>query len=88
MLSHIRLRENQDMQAEEERRRRAAEEQLARAKFEHDEATALEDDSSPGEEAAAQQAQPFVREDQKVGRNEPCPCGSGKKYKHCHGTLS
>ena len=31
---------------------------------------------------------PFVREERKVGRNEPCPCGSGKKYKHCHGTLS
>jgi preprotein translocase subunit SecA len=32
-------------------------------------------------------AAPFVREDRKVGRNEPCPCGSGKKYKHCHGAL-
>ena len=31
---------------------------------------------------------PFVRGERKVGRNEPCPCGSGKKYKHCHGTLS
>ncbi len=31
--------------------------------------------------------QPFVRETPKVGRNEPCPCGSGKKYKHCHGRL-
>ncbi|HEY3732232.1 MAG TPA: preprotein translocase subunit SecA [Steroidobacteraceae bacterium] len=30
---------------------------------------------------------PFVRADRKVGRNEPCPCGSGKKYKHCHGVL-
>jgi preprotein translocase subunit SecA len=30
----------------------------------------------------------FVRPDRKVGRNEPCPCGSGKKYKHCHGALS
>jgi len=29
--------------------------------------------------------EPFVREQRKVGRNEPCPCGSGKKYKHCHG---
>jgi len=27
----------------------------------------------------------FVREEKKVGRNDPCPCGSGKKYKHCHG---
>jgi preprotein translocase subunit SecA len=30
----------------------------------------------------------FVRAERKVGRNEPCPCGSGKKYKHCHGTLT
>ncbi|MFZ4791717.1 MAG: preprotein translocase subunit SecA [Candidatus Competibacteraceae bacterium] len=30
---------------------------------------------------------PFVREGRKVGRNEPCPCGSGRKYKHCHGQL-
>jgi preprotein translocase subunit SecA len=32
-------------------------------------------------------AAPFVRQIPKVGRNEPCPCGSGRKYKHCHGTL-
>jgi preprotein translocase subunit SecA len=32
--------------------------------------------------------QPFVREGQKIGRNDPCPCGSGKKYKQCHGKLS
>jgi preprotein translocase subunit SecA len=31
---------------------------------------------------------PFVRVERKIGRNEPCPCGSGKKYKHCHGVLS
>ncbi len=30
---------------------------------------------------------PFVRGDRKVGRNEPCPCGSGRKYKQCHGAL-
>jgi len=30
----------------------------------------------------------FVRGERKIGRNEPCPCGSGKKYKHCHGALS
>jgi preprotein translocase subunit SecA len=37
--------------------------------------------------ARAEAAAPFVRTDRKVGRNEPCPCGSGKKYKHCHGAL-
>jgi len=31
---------------------------------------------------------PFTREERKIGRNESCPCGSGKKYKHCHGSLS
>ncbi len=31
---------------------------------------------------------PFVREQRKIGRNEPCPCGSGKKYKQCHGRLN
>jgi preprotein translocase subunit SecA len=40
-------------------------------------------------EAAPQEAaiETFVRESRKVGRNELCPCGSGKKFKHCHGTL-
>jgi preprotein translocase subunit SecA len=37
---------------------------------------------------APELAAPFVRGERKVGRNEPCPCGSGKKYKHCHGALS
>ena len=33
-------------------------------------------------------ATPFVRTSEKIGRNDPCPCGSGKKYKHCHGRLA
>jgi preprotein translocase subunit SecA len=37
--------------------------------------------------SAPESAAPFVRPMPKVGRNEPCPCGSGRKYKHCHGTL-
>jgi preprotein translocase subunit SecA len=46
--------------------------------------------ASGGETVMAQGAQrgkalPFKREGQKVGRNDPCPCGSGKKYKKCHG---
>ena len=38
--------------------------------------------------APAPQQTPFVRGERKIGRNEPCPCGSGKKYKQCHGSLS
>ncbi|HVC38258.1 MAG TPA: SEC-C metal-binding domain-containing protein, partial [Gammaproteobacteria bacterium] len=52
--------------------------------------------SADGVGEAQAQAQPrqatpvatFVREGRKVGRNEPCPCGSGLKYKQCHGRLS
>ena len=40
------------------------------------------------EAATKRKARPVVRPTQKVGRNDPCPCGSGKKYKHCHGKLT
>jgi preprotein translocase subunit SecA len=43
---------------------------------------------APPSAAAAPGVAPFVRDGRKVGRNEPCPCGSGKKYKHCHGALA
>ena len=48
----------------------------------YDEALA-HDTASTGEEH-----KPFMRDGQKVGRNDPCPCGSGKKYKQCHGKLN
>jgi preprotein translocase subunit SecA len=45
--------------------------------------------ANPTEEAEQlASGQPVVREGVKVGRNDPCPCGSGKKYKQCHGALS
>ena len=45
-------------------------------------------DVAIAEAATKKKAQPVVRHGQKVGRNDPCPCGSGRKYKHCHGKLS
>ena len=50
----------------------------------YDEALGQSDGSQP----AGEEHKPFVRDGQKVGRNDPCPCGSGKKYKQCHGRLS
>jgi preprotein translocase subunit SecA len=44
--------------------------------------------ASAATEAGHAKPAPFVRHAQKVGRNDPCPCGSGKKYKHCHGKLA
>jgi preprotein translocase subunit SecA len=43
---------------------------------------------APEPDSARMVREPFVRGARKVGRNEPCPCGSGKKYKQCHGKLA
>ena len=43
--------------------------------------------SQPQEMPNMAERKPFIREGRKVGRNEPCPCGSGKKYKQCHGRI-
>jgi preprotein translocase subunit SecA len=45
-------------------------------------------DTALADGAEEKKPQPTVRPTQKVGRNDPCPCGSGRKYKHCHGKLS
>jgi len=50
----------------------------------YEEALAQSDESQP----TGEEHKPFVRDGQKVGRNDPCPCGSGKKYKQCHGRLN
>jgi preprotein translocase subunit SecA len=42
----------------------------------------------PPPPAPADSATPFVRDTPKIGRNDPCHCGSGKKFKHCHGKLT
>jgi len=80
VLSRLQLRGEEDVEAVEEQRRQSQE-----MEFTHDEASALTPEAvTPEEESHT----PYVRETPKVGRNDPCPCGSGKKYKHCHGRLS
>jgi preprotein translocase subunit SecA len=89
LLSRMQLRTQAEIDAEEEERQR----RLARAmQFQHaapEQVTAppLAQHPAATDEPVAPVAQ-FVRETKKVGRNEPCPCGSGKKYKHCHGALA
>jgi len=48
----------------------------------------IEDNVSDEAQGEAENHDPYVRAERKVGRNEPCPCGSGKKFKHCHGKLN
>ncbi|AEY00638.1 preprotein translocase, SecA subunit [Oceanimonas sp. GK1] len=83
ILSRVRVQSQEEVEAAEAKRREAAE-RLPQS-YSHAEAEnpLAESGAAPQDEAA-----PFVREGQKVGRNDPCPCGSGKKYKQCHGRLS
>ncbi len=83
ILSKVQVRSEEDAAAVEAQRRREAE--ARRMNFQHQQASAM---SQVQNEAAAEPAAPFVRDGVKVGRNDPCPCGSGKKYKQCHGKLN
>lgn len=97
ILCHVKIRQDEEVDAIE--RKREEEAARARMNFQHQNVSAL----AEGEPAPAQgqqqprgdtqtssqgQQAPFVRDVPKVGRNEPCPCGSGKKYKVCHGQIS
>ncbi|MBF8732569.1 MULTISPECIES: preprotein translocase subunit SecA [Pseudomonas] len=87
VLSHVQVR-REDPAEEEARLRREAEELAQRMQFQHAAAPGLESEQQLAEEGAevAVAAAP-VRNEQKMGRNEPCWCGSGKKFKHCHGQI-
>ena len=86
ILSHLQIkRQNEAEFIEQKRREEAERQQLA---FQHAQASALpEAEQERGQQAEAPQ-QPMVRDAPKVGRNDPCPCGSGKKYKQCCGALN
>ncbi|KRP61779.1 preprotein translocase subunit SecA [Pseudomonas trivialis] len=87
VLSHVQVR-REDPIEEEARLRQEAEALAARMQFQHDEAPGLDAPEVLGEEIDVALAQTPVRNDQKLGRNELCWCGSGKKYKHCHGEIN
>ncbi|MGN5075527.1 preprotein translocase subunit SecA [Aeromonas veronii] len=82
ILSRVQVQER-DVEAMEEQQRQQAE--AAPRTYTH----AAAESQLADEQAAAEDGHTtFVRDEQKVGRNDPCPCGSGKKYKHCHGQLT
>jgi preprotein translocase subunit SecA len=87
-LSHVQVRREDELERLEQQRRE--EEAQKKMQFQHAEVTALDgpDEDEVAGDITAAQPLPFVREEPKVGRNDLCPCGSGKKYKHCHGKLS
>lgn len=90
VLSNVQIR-REDPEEEEARLRQQAAELAQRMQFQHED-TASFTDEQEGSAAPAEQepvaASPMVRSEPKIGRNQPCPCGSGKKYKHCCGRIS
>ncbi len=94
ILARVKVQAAEDVEAVDEQRR-----QQAPMEYQHEPAASPTATPPTGAPAGPQQTaptpgaaataatQPFVREGQKVGRNEPCPCGSGKKFKQCHGKL-
>jgi len=95
MLQRLQVRTEEEIEREETERQRRLQ---SRMQMQHAEPPAIAAESQPAAmrapgaaraapAAPAAAAPPFVRGERKIGRNEPCPCGSGRKYKHCHGAI-
>jgi preprotein translocase subunit SecA len=89
ILSHVQVRRQEEVEELEQQRRETLAREQAGAASRRDDAAAGTAEA-PAEQSAAEggDGRPVRRDGPKVGRNEPCPCGSGKKYKQCHGTLN
>ena len=86
ILIQVQVRSADEVAAAEKAAEDAATKAAQNVQYHHaDYDEALADNDKTAEQQAAQ---PYVRNDIKVGRNEPCWCGSGKKFKHCHGRLT
>lgn len=86
ILFRIEIATREEIDAMEEQRRQ----QQEKIQLKHASVSALHEQDDEGDDApekTEKMAATYVREGEKVGRNEPCPCGSGKKYKQCHGRL-
>lgn len=85
VLSKVQVKAESDVEAVEEQRRQADEQPK---QYEHETASATQAPEQAPEAAPAARPGNALRDGPKVGRNDPCPCGSGLKYKQCHGKLS
>ncbi|MFA0556495.1 MULTISPECIES: preprotein translocase subunit SecA [unclassified Vibrio] len=84
ILSKVRVQQQEEVEKMEAQRQAQAEEAARRAQAQH----ATAENQLADDEAEAASPQTVVRDERKVGRNEACPCGSGKKYKQCHGKIA
>jgi len=95
MLARVRIRSEDEVARLEEEERRKQQAEVARLQFQHADSGGYGADEEAAEVEREQLTadsplprQPVHRDTPKVGRNDACPCGSGKKYKHCHGQLA
>ena len=93
MLARVRIRTEEEVAALEAAERQKLEAQTRQMQFQHPETGGYgaDEEAAQAQALAAQGvgvlAAPATRDEPKVGRNDPCPCGSGKKFKQCHGRL-
>ena len=95
ILMNVRIQTQQEVEAAEQRIEAESDRRIEQAQAQHSEfATAVSEEPAEVETltlpdpTSDPKAQPFKRFGDKIGRNDPCPCGSGKKYKQCHGKLA
>ena len=85
-LCRVEIRRDDEAEELERQRQEAFNQQ--QMEFSHEQSQSALAEEEPVAELGALPEQPFVRSSEKVGRNSPCPCGSGKKFKQCHGKLN
>jgi len=85
LLSKVQIRAREEVDELEQR----GYQQPENVSYQHQQAEGMHEPAQAegGEAGAGESHQPYVRGERKLGRNEPCWCGSGKKFKHCHGKL-
>ncbi|MBB2759348.1 UNVERIFIED_ORG: preprotein translocase subunit SecA [Xanthomonas campestris] len=91
LLARVRIRSEEEVAELEEQERLQAQARLMASQFQHQDAGGYGADEEVEQMQGGNAPVPVsqvTRDEPKVGRNDPCPCGSGKKYKHCHGQLS
>lgn len=81
LISRVQVRAPSDVEAVEAQRRQSGD-----VEYQHADASGMQAEEDESEQPTA--SQPVTRDGRKVGRNEACPCGSGKKFKNCHGQVS
>jgi len=86
ILSKVKIQSNEEVEQLETNENP----EVVNVNYQHADAEGMQQSSAAddAEEAAAETAQPYHRAQKKIGRNDPCHCGSGKKFKQCHGKLN